>query len=346
MTNNFAITNKVLHITSETLIDVNVVGYRLAGGQAGMYSYMAIPISFLETTYYLMTTGLSDQVAIVATECNTQVTIIRDDGNIYTQLVLQKYQVYTFFQTGASSTDFLGWKVVATAKVAVYSGFIFAYYPNGPVGSRDSGIEQLIGVSQFYQLCIMGPFFPDEEYGFTIVASEDGTAISITTGGSGTTYSDLDESESSENLVTTGEAVVVEADKPILVGQFSLQSTATGRAPGDPTMVLCLDPSKYSNYYKFKVTDNFDDYYLRVVILNGYEGQLLLNGAPFVSVHSVTVTVSDGQTYIVLYTPVVATALYELYTACGQTFGASTYGFRRVGQYGRNLGQIYPLDGV
>ena len=336
------VTNKVLRIKAEDPITIHGVSYRVQGGQVGMDSYLIQPLEQLGNQYILVTTNVTAQFAVAAVDDGTNITVFYPDGTLLTTQILNSLEVYTFFHSQGSTVSLSGSVVLSDKPVAVFSGGYFANVPavHGP--SRDSVIEQIIPVKDWYTFCIIAPFFPDEEYAYEVVGSVDGTILNITQGGSTSSFI-INRSGVLQELVISNQAVVFTSDNPILAVSLSVHSAITGRAPGDAAMVQCLDPDKYLNIYTFFVNDLFDDQYIRIIILDEFKSDLILNGLSVLSIKefSLSVTVPDGDLYTVLYVVVQPNVEYVLQTTSGARFGAVAYGFIRVGQYIHNLGQLF-----
>ena len=335
-----AITDQVLRIESEAPINVHIVLYRVSGGQIGADSFLLRPIEHLGTEYIVITTEMRAQLSVAAVEDGTNIVITNPDTTTLTTQTLNNGQVYNFFLR-TDSVGLTGTVVTSDKPVAVFSGGFFATFPSGG-NSRDTAVEQMIPVKDWYTLCIMAPFFPDEEFGYEVVGSVDGTNLNITEGTSTSSFV-IDRSGLLRDLSTSNEAVVFTSDNPILAVSFSPHSGITGRGPGDTAMVQCLDPEKYLNVYTFFVNDLFDDHYVRIIILDEFKSDLILNGISVlsISVSSISINVPDGDLYTVLYVPVDPNVRYVLQTTSGARFGADAYGFIRVAQYIHNIGMVF-----
>ncbi len=225
-------------------------------------------------------------------------------------VTLDSYECYQVLANSPSTTDLYdltGSYITSDNPIGVISGNQIAIVPNEIVAA-DYLIEQMPPVVAWGRVYNA---FPIEERNYwqedalKILASEDGTNISIEDAG-GTTNIVLNRGEDFEwngqpctpgswladgycDGPTLDSPTRITADKPVLCGQFIMGTGICSRTDilgdftdplGDPAFMLIPAEEQYSKRYIFLTPSGYNNDYLNVAILSGHEGSITLDGGP------------------------------------------------------------------
>ncbi|MBK6759678.1 MAG: IgGFc-binding protein [Ignavibacteria bacterium] len=271
-----------VHVTADTSISV----YGLNSRFQTTDTFLGLPVSVLGTDYRAvgytkLASDLLSAVSIVATEDETEVTIVptvatstgRPAGRPFTAR-LRKGDVYTIGARWESigACDLTGTSITSNKKIAVFSGHNCAYVPP-KVEACNHLVEQLPPVSAWGKHYYLGMLKERSKYTYRVIASQDQTKV----------FEDsklvavMKAGEFYENLNLTRH-VQVTADKPVLVAQFA-QGFKNGDSVGDPMMILVSPTQQFLQNYRIATPISGDwHHYINVVAPTGSIDQIRLNG--------------------------------------------------------------------
>jgi len=228
--------------------------------------------------------GMGDYITIVASEGDTEVTIlpnadiaagdgvpaVQAGGNL--TLSLQKYevlQVESSIQVGGVA-DLSGSLITSNKPIAVFSGNECAQVPAG-VGMCDHIEEQLFPTEHWGKHYFIVKFEPrkTEKDLFRIIADRDGTSVETTPQLPGFPVT-LDGGEFVE--FEHDADFEVEASDPVAVIQYMTGSQYCGEdysAIGDPAMLIALPEEQFIDEYIFLTPKNYLEDYVTVIAPEG-----------------------------------------------------------------------------
>nr|MBP6510137.1 IgGFc-binding protein [Candidatus Kapabacteria bacterium] len=171
-----------VHVTADTTISV----YGLNSRFQTTDTFLGLPVSVLGTDYRAvgytkLASDLLSAVSIVATEDETEVTIVptvatstgRPAGRPFTAR-LRKGDVYTIGARWESigACDLTGTSITSNKKIAVFSGHNCAYVPP-KVEACNHLVEQLPPVSAWGKHYYLGMLKERSKYTYRVIASQD-----------------------------------------------------------------------------------------------------------------------------------------------------------------------------
>lgn len=234
-------------------------------------TYLAHPVNVLGKRYRAvgyrwLQNDLLSQVAIIATEDNTEITITPtastsgpmpagaksdpgrsrpmnkpftielDRGEVYQ--VIPKYDPRTM-------SDLTGTLVEADKPIAVFSGHNCAYVPDNATKACNLLVEQLPAINAWGRQFFVGALAGRSSSVIRIVASEDNTQVFennrlVATLNAGEYFQDL--SQTQHTMVTSSH--------PVLVTQYS-KGFDNGDNVGDPMMIVVAPTEQFLSSYRF-----------------------------------------------------------------------------------------------
>jgi len=256
---------------------VEVTVYGLNRQQYSTDAYLGLPSDVLGTRYFAMGWNGSlngeSQYLVTATEDNTSVQIIPsiyDNCPFDSEITLNKGQ--TFMHKSCADGDITGTEFIASAPVSVISGHECANIPTSITLYCDHILEQVPPTTAWGTQFLVTPL-AERRNGdtFRFLASEDNTQIRI----NGTLSGTLAKGEFSEQLLET--ASFIEADKPILVAQYS-NGTTFDSVVSDPFIMLVPPYEQFLDRYTFAApTEGFRSNYVNVIVKSNQASRLLLD---------------------------------------------------------------------
>jgi hypothetical protein len=255
---------------------------------------LLLATSGLDLHYYVLgypQTSSNSSMNIIATEDDTLVTVIPASTTLAGEGVsaLSAGVEQTFTMDAAdvlqlnTTVDVSGTYVEADKPVAVFGGNVSSNVPNG-VTFADHMEHQMFPLSTWGSTFVAARSVirnlgtPEDDY-YRIVAQEDGTAISYTPEVAGAPAV-LESGEIAE--FSANYAFEIEADKPILVGQYLTGYEATGlpfdSPNGDPAFALLPPVDQFLSNYVFLAPDKYPVDYVIITHPPGLE--VLLDGDP------------------------------------------------------------------
>ncbi len=282
-----------VHITSDNPVSIYGLNRRFQTTD----TYLAFPVEVLGMEYrvmcYHVSEGLMPEFAIVATENNTEITIIptfdtdRSPKGVPINIRLNRgdvYQVASKFIRG-SSCDLTGSYIKADKKISVFAGHQCAYVPPGIIACNHL-VEQMPPISSWGKHFYLGVLYPRSSYTFRVLANEPETKIFVD--------SRLVRVLSAGDFFdsTLSREVQITSNKPILVAQFS-HGYRYGDSIGDPMMLLVSPTQQFLKKYRFATPVNgFWRHMINVVVPTLGIKSMRLDGKPIDSASFKTLGIS------------------------------------------------------
>ena len=330
VTSNDVVSNLGIHVTSADEVTV----YGLNRITATTDAFLGLPTDILGTEYIVLThenVNIVNAVlfGVVGTVNGTTVTITpsvttgaRAAGVPY-DIVLNQGQTYQLVNTSANPADLTGTIITSTSPVAVFSGHQCANVPNGSTVACDHLIEQTPPASTWGQSFVTMPLATRTGGDtFRFLAQAANTNISV----NGVNVATLGRGQVHERLIT-GPARI-NADKPILVAQFSNGSSFDG-VTSDPFMMLIPPFEQFlAGYTVTTPATGFGTNFVNVVAPSTAVGSITRNGVVIPAASFVAI---PGSTFRGAQ---VAVPLGSHTFAGPQPFGVFVYGFDSFDSYG------------
>ncbi len=313
-----------IHVVSDNPISV----YGLNSRWQTTDTYLGLPVSVLGTEYraigYKYSEGLLSQFAIIATEDETNVTIVptittskRHPPGIPFSVKLRRGDVYqvTSLTDQSSRTDLTGSRISADKKIAVFSGHQCAYVPEGIVGCNHL-VEQLPPVTAWGSHYYIGMLEGRSRYTIRVLAEHNKTKVFENS----ILVATLDAGQFYENSAVR-QHLQITTDHPVLVAQYS-QGFLNGDSIGDPMMLLASPTQQFLKGYRFATPKSGQwRHFVNVVVPTAAIGTLRLDSRPVDSTIFETLGLSR-------YSIAQIQVLYGTHTlVAGQPFGMYSYGF-------------------
>ncbi len=293
-------------------------------------TYLAHPVNVLGTSYRAMgyawlQNDLLSQVAIIATEDETRVTITpsartqrgKPAGKPF-DIKLNRgdvYQVIPKYDPGTKS-DLTGTLVEADKPIAVFSGHNCAYVPDPRVKACNLLVEQLPALRSWGRQFFVGTLAGRSSSVIRVLASQDSTLVFE----NNRLVAALQAGEFYENKNQTQHTMVT-SNNPVLVAQFS-KGFDNGDDVGDPMMIIVAPTEQFLSGYRFAtpVRGSWHHYINLIVPTNTIEA-LRLDGMPL-----------DARLFrpfgLSLYSIAQVEVSYGTHVIAGpQPFGLYSYGF-------------------
>ena len=270
-----------VHITSDKPVSVYGLNRRFQTTD----TYLALPTEVLGTDYramcYTVSDGLMPQIAIVATDNNTEVEItpaanlVLHRKGVPFKVQLKKGDVYQFaslFEPN-SNCDLTGTLIKSNKKIAVFSGHQCAYVTPNIIACNHL-VEQMPPLPSWGRHFYLGRFDTRSNYTFRVLANENQTRVFldaklIRTLGAGEFWDS-----------TLKRDIQITANKPILVAQYS-QGFKNGDSIGDPMMLLVSPTQQFLQQYRFATPVNGSwKHRINVVVPTAGIKSMKLNGEP------------------------------------------------------------------
>lgn len=286
-----------VHIVSDQPIAV----YGLNRRYQTTDTYLAHPVNVLGKRYRAvgyrwLQNDLLSQVAIIATEDNTEVTITPtaatsgptpagtrpdptrsrpadkpftielDQGEVYQ--VIPRYDYKTL-------SDLTGSLIEADKPIAVFSGHNCAYVPDNRTKACNLLVEQIPAIDAWGRQFFVGALAGRSSSVIRVVASEDNTQVFennrlVATLNTGEYFQDL--SQTQHTMVT--------ASNPILVTQYS-KGFDNGDNVGDPMMIVVAPTEQFLSSYRFATPVRGSwRHYINLVVPTSTIDSLRLDGRP------------------------------------------------------------------
>lgn len=271
-----------IHITSNNPIAV----YGLNSRWQTTDTYLGLPVATLGKEYYAIgykySEGLLSQFAIIATEDETNITIIptsttskKHPAGEPFNVKLRRGDVYQVTSLSEpKGSDLTGSHIVSDKKIAVFSGHQCAYVPEGVVGCNHL-VEQLPPVATWGNNFFVGMLGGRSKYTIRVVASQNNTKIYENSKLAAT----INAGEFYENIeVFQNEQITT--DHPVMVAQYS-QGFLNGDSVGDPMMLLISPIEQYLKASRFATPKTGQwKHYVNIVVRTSGIATIQLDGKP------------------------------------------------------------------
>lgn len=283
-----SIQGKGIHVTASQPVSV----YGLSYGVAVSEAFCAFPTPMLGLQYCVMARpshfegfpDLVSQLAVVATEDNTQVSITPSvtanlsghPGTATFNVTLQRWQVYQLGSVGAYN-DVTGTLIVSTKPVGVFAGASLARVPDAGTVAGNPLIEMQLPVSswgrQTFGLPLANRVAGDT---YRVLAATDNTVVAV----NGTIAASLAAGQFYDARITG--PVEFRANNPIQVAHFSNGSSIDNELgyAGDPFMILLPAAGHYLDSYIVSTPTNaaFTGHYLHIFVEQSALASTLVDG--------------------------------------------------------------------
>lgn len=259
------------------------------------------PREGLSMSYRVMAySGSQSQMAIVATEDNTTVTItpsvaVSGGHSAGTPFNVSLNRMQSVLYTGSDVTGSL---IQSDKRVAVYGGnFCTVVPPNS--SACDHLIEQMPGIDYWGTEYLLVPtkirgVSPGDV--MRVMAAEDGTVVNIDDGNDIASYNlDAGEYFSLQGPGYLGTISSLSSNYPVLVGQYMVGASKTGASLGDPAFSLVPPPNLWLSRYIFNVPTAYLENYVGIAIEADSLSSLTIDGeAPDISLDPIPGTTLVG----------------------------------------------------
>ncbi|MBD1207295.1 MAG: IgGFc-binding protein [Ignavibacteria bacterium] len=334
-----------VHITSEKPVSVYGLSHRFQTTD----SFMGLPVEALGTeyraiAYYRLTESLIGQLAVIATDDSTSVTITPTSltaagrpANVPFTVQLRKGDVYQV--SGASAgkslvSDLTGTLVQSNKPIAVFSGHSGAYIPI-PEQGYNHLVEQLPPVSAWGRHYYVGKFFGRTKSTIRVVAAENDTKVFS----NGQLVSVLNAGEFYEDGNVTSHTQIT-GDKRIMVAQFAHGYVNSLDSIGDPMMILITPTQQFLKHYRMATPIRGEwRHYVNIVVPRQAASSLRIDGKPVSE--KAFVPFGESRYDLAQISLGFGTHTFD----CNEPFGLYSYGFG-YGQdsydaYGNMIGQSF-----
>lgn len=321
--------NKGIHVTANDEVTIYGLNQRSFTTDA----YLGLPTDILGTEYIVQGYGNvnivnASQFGIVAAQDSTTVTITpaasTSNGHIAGvafNVAMNQGQTYQLRNT-VNGQDLSGSIVTADKPVAVFGGHQCANIPRGFIAC-DHLVEQMTPTSTWGQSFVTLPLATRTGGDtFRVMASNDVTTVSI----NGAVFATLNRGEFFETIMTT--ATTINADKPILVTQYS-NSTTFDNVTSDPFEVIVPPFEQFLAGYVISTPATvFRINFVNIVVPDAAIGAITLDGTviPAGDFSPIGTSGFSGAQ--------VAVAVGSHTLAGPLPFGVTAYGFASADSYG------------
>ncbi len=268
-----------VHVTSDSPISVYGLNRRFQTTD----TYLGLPVEVLGTEYramcYTESKGLVSQVAIVATENNTKISIVpsantlKNPRGIEYSIQMNRgdvYQIISKLET-FSDCDLTGTLIKANKKIAVFSGHQCSYVPKSVIACNHL-VEQVPPIPSWGRHFYLGSFKSRLRYTYRVLANHDSTRVFV----NNLLVSELKSGEHYERIDNRN--IQLTATKPVLVAQFS-HGMSDGDSVGDPMMILVSPTQQFLKSYRFATPVNGSwNHFINVIVPTTAINTLRLNG--------------------------------------------------------------------
>ena len=305
-----------------------------SGAGASTAAYMALPVEALGLEYRALSRPITSQVTVVGTQDNTTVQITTPvnvpgvtTAGVPTTIVLNPLQTLLL---QSAVDDLTGTLLTADKPFAVLAGNQVGTVVSS---ATDHMVEQMIPASAWGDTFAIAPIGPATigNSVIRVLAHESNTDVSV----DGATPISLNGGAFHEFTLTASTGAWVKTSKPALVAQYK-----QGDAPStDPLLMLVPPVTQFSRQYRFKTLSAPLVNSLNIVVRDGDEAGLRLNGATITATWIPIPTSNPPQKYARVPLPAGAVRLLE-HTEPTVHFGAWVYGQATGEAYGYAAGQL------
>ncbi len=329
------ITRTGVHVNALAPISVYIHQYHNARSEAAA----VLPTHALGHSYYTLTyqgvnrrgTDYPSEMLIVASQDETHVTVTlssptkrgKKSGDAFT-IILDAGETYQI-QGQSDDDDLTGSHVTADKDFALFAGAVWTEVPTG-CSARDNLLEQMYPVSTWGRQYVSAPSFGATYDLFRILASEDGTKVTVSSGGDYT----LDAGEFVEYNVF-GTSAFIQANKPILIGQLNIGQSCNGHGIGDPSLVLLnsIEQTRDTVTLFSSRFQNIEEHYLNIITRTADVAAIILDDVAIAADRFAPVLGNNDFSYAVL--PVGPGKHHLTSQGCGVL--ATAYGYGNFESY-------------
>lgn len=324
------IADLAIHVTASDPVSV----YGLNQANAITDAYLALPVDALGNSYTVLTyrndgSQGSTLFAITAGQANTHVTInpsapngVHPAGVPYT-ITLQQGQAYQSMSKGSvnPTADFTGTLISSDKPVSVFSGHSCVNIPSG-ISACDLLLEQVFPNEAWGTRYVTLPFLSRAYDVLRFLAQANNTQVQV----NGVTVATL--AAGAYFQMTSSAQVYIESDKPILVGQYSIGTSADGKT-GDPAMLYVPPFEQYLDTYILATPPTgFGNNWVNLTVPMAAVGSVRVDGA-IVPAGAFSPIGSSG------FYGAQLTVTVGVHQANGPLpFGIASYGFAMANAYG------------
>jgi len=268
-----------VHVSSDNPISVYGLNRRFQTTD----TYLGLPVEVLGTEYramcYSESKGLVSQVAIVATENNTKISIVpsvntlRHTKGVEFSIQLNRGEVYQMLSKleTFSDCDLTGTLIKSNKKIAVFSGHQCSYVPKSIIACNHL-IEQVPPIPSWGRHFYLGNFKSRLRYTFRVLAHYDSTRVFV----NNELVSELKAGQFFERIDNRN--IQLTASRPILVAQYA-HGMSDGDSVGDPMMILVSPTQQFLKTYRFATPVSGSwNHYINVIVPTTAINTMRLNG--------------------------------------------------------------------
>ncbi|MFC2129824.1 hypothetical protein ACFLSQ_00160 [Bacteroidota bacterium] len=268
-----------IHIQSDEPISVYGLNRRFQTTD----TYLGLPVNVLGTEYRAMcyneSKGLVSQVAIIATQNGTKVSIVpsantlKHPSGIEYTVRMRKGDVFQILPKiqPFSDCDLTGTLIKANKKIAVFSGHQCSYVPESIIACNHL-VEQLPPVPSWGRHFYLGGFKSRLRFTYRVLAHQNDTKVFE----NNDLVAELKAGEYFEKIDSRN--LQLSATKPVLVAQYS-HGLSDGDSTGDPMMTLVSPTQQFLTSYRFATPVNGSwNHYINVVVPTNAINEIRLNG--------------------------------------------------------------------
>ncbi|MFH1049801.1 MAG: IgGFc-binding protein [bacterium] len=268
-----------VHVISDNPISVYGLNRRFQTTD----TYLGLPVEVLGTEYramcYTESKGLVSQVAVVATENSTKVSIVPSTNTISHpkgiefSINLNKgdvYQLISKLET-FSDCDLTGSLIKSNKKIAVFSGHQCSYVPKSIIACNHL-VEQVPPIPSWGRHFYLGGFKSRLRYTYRVLAHHDSTRVFI----NNELVSELKAGQHFERIDNRN--IQLSATRPVLVAQYS-HGMSDGDSVGDPMMILVSPTQQFLKTYRFATPVSGSwNHFINVIVPTNAINAMRLNG--------------------------------------------------------------------
>jgi len=236
-----------VHLVSNDLVSVYIHQYNSARSEATV----VLPVSSISNEYYVMAySGVSSFVGngaseflIVASENETEINIRLSDNTQGGKIANESFSILLnqgeTYQVRASSSlgDLTGSFITGNKNYYVFAGASFSGVPR-ECSSFDNLLEQMTPLDTWGKQFVSVPTNEGDFDVFRILASEDGTNVTVSTEDQIIQNISLNRGEFEEYRAF--DATFIESNNPIIIAQYLIGQSCTSPndLQGDPSMLI------------------------------------------------------------------------------------------------------------
>ncbi len=320
----------------------DIVVYGLNRGQTSCGGFLAYPINALGYDYYTISwwpPSTKTQLGIVASEDNTIVTVtlpsnrggllVNFNGQVYNEggvITVELDQFGTAQIQANLPGDLTATRIQSNNPVAVFSGNLHTGVPDDMAEVKDNLVEQIPPLQSWGKKYAVVPF-PEISTPTAIeIMSQEPTTNVYLNGAPAILLSQAGDSAPQHITRNT----FITADKPILVAVYSESPSSNAADDDEPAMLIIPPLEQFKTEYTFPVPHNTETSYLLLVIQDGYQSGLRLDGT-YLSEVAWTSFPGSSPLLVGAYITLYSGSHSLTHTAANIPFGANLYGISSTG---------------